>query len=138
MVSRLKGRDTGAVGKRISAPENARPSPNSLRPKFSFEHLVKGYCIACCERDEKVALLDRLHEMSQQTWQKLVEAPRHGQGYEKIAKTSMKVAIPSCLTQDSNILSFRFSGKKPMVGFRRDEVFFVVWLDRDFTVYKHS
>lgn len=49
----------------------------------------------------------------------------------------MKVVVPPSITEDTPILSFRFSGKAPMVGFRREEVFYVVWLDRAFDVYPH-
>jgi hypothetical protein len=122
---------------RIKTTENAKPSPNQLRPKFSLEHLQKSHCLSLCEKDEKAALADRLHQMSQLTWQQIQQADRHGQGSETIARTSLKVTVPSAITEDTPILSFRFCGKAPMVGFRQEEVFYVVWLDRAFDVYNH-
>lgn len=76
--------------------------------------------------------------MSQLTWQQIQQAHKHGQGGETIARTSLKVTIPTAITEDAPILSFRFCGKAPMVGFRKDEVFYVVWLDRAFDVYPHG
>lgn len=75
--------------------------------------------------------------MSQLTWQQLSQAPRHGQGFESIARKAIKGTFPSVLTQDVTILAFRFNGKAPMVGFRSGEVFHVVWLDRTFELYDH-
>lgn len=125
------------VSGRIRAPENAKPTPNQLRPKFSLEYMQKSHCLSLCEKDEKVALIDRMHELSQLTWQQIQQAPRHGQGHEIIDQSSIKPPMPSAITEDVKILSFRFCGKAPMVGFRRDEVFYIVWLDRAFDVYQH-
>jgi hypothetical protein len=59
-------------------------------------------------------------------------------GFEKIAKDSIKGSKPTFITEDLNeFLSFRFSGKKPMVGYRIQNVFYVLWFDLDFTLYKH-
>jgi len=71
------------------------------------------------------------------SWAQINQAPRHGLGYEKISHTSIKAAIPPHITEDVNFLAFRFSGKAPMVGYRKQEVFYIVWLDRNFTLYDH-
>jgi hypothetical protein len=36
-----------------------------------------------------------------------------------------------------NIIAFRFSGKKPMVGYKEGHTFNVLWFDRAFDVYQH-
>jgi hypothetical protein len=38
----------------------------------------------------------------------------------------------------SFFLAFRFFDKAPMVGYRKEEVFYVLWLDREFKLYQHS
>lgn len=76
--------------------------------------------------------------MSQLTWQQISNSGRHGQGSETIARTSIKSAtIPACITEDVKILAFRCIGLAPMVGYRVDEVFYVVWIDRAFGLYEH-
>lgn len=135
--NKLKQRQTLEQTGKLKSRDTQRASPQQMRPKFSFEHLQKSHCLSNCERDEKAALADRLHELSQLTWQQVMQADRHGQGCETIKRTSIKTAIPPCITEDSNILAFRFCGKAPMVGFRREEVFYLVWLDRDFSLYNH-
>lgn len=107
------------------------------RPKFCLEHLQKDHCISRCTSDEKAAFAERIHEMSQLTWQQLSQAPRHGQGYESIARNAIKGTFPSVVTDDVTLLAFRFCGKAPMVGFRTGEVFHVVWFDREFSLYDH-
>ena len=59
-------------------------------------------------------------------------------GAEKIPRRAFRVGIPQTITEDVPLLAFRFSGPKPMVGFRTDAVFNIVWLDRDFSVYNHG
>lgn len=108
-----------------------------MRPKFCLEHLQKDHCLSKCTLAEKAAFADRLHEMSQLTWQQLSQAHRHKQGFESIDRISIKGTFPAVLTADVTIYAFRFSGMAPMVGFRTGEVFHVVWLDRAFDLYPH-
>jgi hypothetical protein len=48
------------------------------------------------------------------------------------------VQIPAHVTEDVTLLSFRFHGKAPMVGYRVGRIFHIVWLDHDFAVYSHG
>jgi hypothetical protein len=127
------------AGGRIAAPvEHGAGSSDKERPIFSFEHLQKGYCISDCESSEKVALADKLREMSQLTWEQLRNAGRKGMGYEKIARSAINPSIPAVATEDVNLIAFRFCGNAPFVGFRVHRVFHVLWLDRSFTLYDHE
>jgi hypothetical protein len=114
-----------------------KASTQHLRPKFSLELLQKNYCLSRCTQTEKIALIERLHELSQLTWQMIMQTDRHRQGCEKIDHKAIKTALPPFINSDMTLLAFRFYGKAPMVGFREAEVFFIVWLDRDFTLYRH-
>jgi len=79
-----------------------------------------------------------LYKLSQLTWSQIQSSPRHGLGYEKIPRAAIKAPVPSLITEDTNFIAFRFSGKKAMVGYRDRAVFYVVWLDRNFTLYDHG
>lgn len=126
-------------GKHIQLPTIAAISSNKLRPIFALEFLQKGYCIADCDKDHKAAFADALRERSQLTWEDIQKAHRHGLGHEKIPRDRIKGPIPTAITEDvEDFLAFRFFGKAPMVGFRRDATFFVVWLDRNFSLYEHE
>ena len=43
------------------------------------------------------------------------------------------------LTEDvQRLIAFRFAGNAPMVGYRVQAIFYILWLDRDFTLYDHG
>ena len=125
-------------GGHLLAPQaDGKSSSHHLPPKFSLANLSKSHCLSVCTTEQKAAFADRIHELSQLTWQAIMQAPRGGQGSETIARTSIKPSIPKCITDDVNILAFRCIGKAPMVGYKIHDTFYVVWIDRDFTVYDH-
>ncbi|WP_051918947.1 hypothetical protein [Basilea psittacipulmonis] len=99
----------------------------------------RHYCLDACEGEEKIALLETLHKLSQRTWQELRNSNRHGLGTEKIAYTAIKgCPVPDFIVeQNIPLLAFRFHEKKPMVGYRENQIFHILWLDRNFTLYKH-
>ena len=72
------------------------------------------------------------------TWAQLRQSPRDKLGYEKISRDSIRGGIPNVVTEDVDIIAFRFCDKAPMVGFRaQDGTFFIVWFDRRFRLYPH-
>lgn len=114
-------------------------STDQQPPKFSLQYIHKDYCISLCQKEEKISFVNQIHLLSQKTWAEIRQAPRHGQGYEKIERTSIKSSIPSHITEDVNIIAFRFHGKAPMVGYRSaDGTFYIIWFDRNFTLYDHG
>lgn len=125
-------------GKIKLGPESSGSS-DLKQPKFSFCYLQKSHCIADCQKDEKVGFADKLYRISQLSWRQIKAADKHGLGFEKIARKAIKAGIPNHITEDvDHFLAFRFDGKKPMVGYRLGSTFFVVWFDRDFTLYDHG
>ena len=111
-----------------------RLSSNTLHPIFDVSALSRGaHPISACTKDEKSAFADKLVEMSQLSWQELVQSNRHKQGYEIIEDYPK----PSGLTDDVKIIAFRFYGMAPMIGYRQEQIFRIIALDRTFTAYKH-
>lgn len=102
-----------------------------------MEYLAKEHCLSACTAEEKAAFADRLHELSQLNWQQIAQAPRHGQGSETISRKAIKSPIPAVITEDVTIIAFRCIGKAPMVGFKAHDTFYVVWIDRAFSLYEH-
>ena len=73
------------------------------------------------------------------TWQQIFSADKHGLGAEKIFRKSIKVSIPKHITEDVDyFIALRFCGKAPMVGYRIKDIFRLIWLDRDLTLYNHG
>lgn len=121
---------------RFAPTPTAAPPPDTLYPAVSLRYLKSSHCISNCTKDEQAAFANRIREMTQMTWAQIKQAPRHGLGHEKIAQ--LKHKLPSGAPDDAHALAFRFDGKKPMVGFRDGNIFYVVWFDRDFSLYNHG
>lgn len=123
---------------RIKSGIDSSLSSDKKKPKFSFCYIESSHCITKCQKDEKAGLADRLYRLSQLTWSELKQQDRHKLGFEKIARDSIRSGIPVHITEDvDHFLAFRFDDMKAMVGYRLGSTFFVIWLDRDFTLYKH-
>lgn len=134
-----------AGGTHIPAPKLGPPRDDSYangdhhKPMFSFEHLGGDYCVTECTETEKASFVLRLHTLSKMTWAEIQKSHKHGLGYERIPRDRMgKRSYPEEVTDDVNMIAFRFFGKAPMVGYRKGRTFVVLFLDRDFTLYPHS
>lgn len=138
MKKRFNANKRKEKGERFSAKETTDIPPEQEPPLFSLRYLQKDYSLSQCTKDEKAAFADTLYQLSQLTWSQIKASSRHGLGYEKIDRNSISSAIPTHIKEDVNIVAFRFFGMAPMVGYRDGAVFYVIWLDRDFTLYPHS
>ncbi|MCP4134605.1 MAG: hypothetical protein GY754_26765 [bacterium] len=124
-------------GKRLEHTEESKSSPKFKHPVFCFKYLDKKYGLGNCTKDEKAALIEKLHYLSQLDWQTIQNSPRHGAGSEKIKQNSIKTGIPAHISKDVIFYSLRFSGRKPIVGYKSDFVFHIIWIDNRFEVYSH-
>lgn len=135
-MSRLRG-PSPSDGVRLKGDTSAPANLDLKAPIFCLE-LVDGFCLRDCTKDEKAALADALFKRSKLSWSELRQAPRHGLGYEKIERSSIKKSIPTLIKEDATFIAFRFCGKAPMVGYKDGRVFHIVWLDRGFALYDHG
>jgi len=136
VAPRLKDRGS-KVGKVLKERTEQVENPDLKPPVFSFEYLQQNYCVADCNADERSSVLSKLHTLSKLSWQQLRQAPRHGLGYEIIARNSIKAPLPRILTDEVNLIAFRAINMAPMVGFRVGRIFHILWVDRAFTLYNH-
>jgi hypothetical protein len=128
-------------GKKIAisaSAENARIDYNREKPTFCLRFVDTQYCITACDRDDKAALADKMRRMSCMTWNEIIQAPRHGMGFETISRDVIRRPIPAHITDDVTLIAFRFSGLKPMVGYRVNGMFHVIWFDCRFDLYPHD
>lgn len=100
--------------------------------------MVQSHSVDCCQQDELASLAKKLYKLSSMTWKEIREDDKHGLGSEKISQKAIKVQIPSIVTPDVSLLALRFYKKAPMVGFRKDNIFYIIWLDREFKIYDHG
>ena len=104
---------------------------------FSLRYIQKNHCYSDCQPAEKQALIEAMFKRREMTWQTIAKEHRHGLGYEKIERSSLTVNVPKIVPEDASILAFRFFGLAPMVGYKENDVFHILWLDRQYKVYPH-
>lgn len=103
---------------------------------FSFKYFPKKkYGLEVCDIADLKALVCQMKKLCSMTWNQVRSSPRHGLGTEKINSINEPIP-PDC--ENNQLLAFRYNGKKPMVGVRKGSVFEILYLDTDFTLYRHS
>ncbi|MDO8431953.1 MAG: hypothetical protein Q7S58_06025 [Candidatus Binatus sp.] len=138
MSSKFK-RPREDTSKHIKGQQQPSVSTDQLPPIFALHQMNDGrYCLPSCQQSDQAQFARALLERSRLTWAQLKCAPRHGMGFEKIEPSQVRQSLPSSVTEDVNLIAFRFSGKAPMVGYRDGQVFHVLWLDHDFSLYDHD
>ena len=122
-------------GANLKEPPVTKTEPQYLT--ISLRHLRNSHCITTCDDVETRSFADKVRILTGMLWTEINGLPRHGLGFEQISRKSMKVPVPGHLTDDVNIIAFRFNAKKPMIGYRDGPVFYVLWFDRVFDCYDH-
>ncbi|MCF8198238.1 MAG: hypothetical protein K9J42_05700 [Sulfuritalea sp.] len=108
-------------------------------PAFSLRYLSPKWCITGCNQEGKAAFADKVRILTQKSWMEILNLPKKGQGFEKIPRDQIKAPIPPHVTEDvTHFWAFRFHGKAPMVGYKSNEIFHVLWFDPDFELYDHG
>lgn len=128
-------------GKNISISQKNSNGVDNQTFTFSLEYVQKNYCFEKLNKDEKAAVISSIFKRSQLTWRQLRQSPRHALGIEEISRKYLKVKIPDNIpfvSKDTVFHAIRFCGKKPMVGFRYERVFYILWFDREFKLYDHG
>jgi hypothetical protein len=135
-MGKLKQRK-GKPGKKLRPDFESSPYPQFEHPVFCFRYLSKKYGLSSCDKNEKAALIEQLHLLSQMTWTDIKMADRHGCGSEKINPKSLKIPIPTHLSIDVSFYALRFMGFKAFVGYRTDFIFHILYIDTKFKLYNH-
>jgi len=125
-------------GQRFSAKQTSQESAELQPPYFSLRYVQNSHCISNCQLKDKAAFADTIRKLSQLKWVEIKQINRHALGYEKIERKSIKTGIPKHITDDVQFIAFRYSGMKPMIGYRDGVVFHIVWFDDKFSIYSHS
>jgi len=120
-------------------PDAIDCNADNLPPKFSLQYLVKHshFGFESLAKEHKSALADTIYQLSQYKWSDLRYAARHGKGYEKIKRSTLKFKLPDGITDECSIIAFRFFGKAPMIGYRGSDTFYIIAFDTKFKAYAH-
>ena len=117
-------------------PLGEKKGTNHLVPAFCFKELQATYDVDKCTKDEQIKLIKSIVKRKSMTWHQITLADKHGLGTESI--THFSINIPKQFT-DLTFLAFRLGGdrKSTFIGYRRDQIFYIVWVDPKGKVYKH-
>ena len=102
------------------------PHPNSLSPLFSLSKLLASAA------DDKVRAMvfDHLAHMSLETWQQVTDTLREGSGFELIEVERFSRRVQRAVPQDQKkLLVFRCSDVVRRIGYRIEQVYYVVLVD---------
>lgn len=123
---------------RITAEAASRPDFQKQHPKYSFEYLDGAYCITKCETEVRAEVITTLHKIAKQTWQELQQISRKCGGFEFLPVDSLKCKIPEYFKNSEKAVVFHNPGKKAIIGFREEENYFIIAIDRNFKAYNHG
>ena len=106
---------------------------------FSLERVQPGaYCFSSLDQEHKAKFSESIFKRKSLLWSEIKNLPKHGLGTEKIPIKALKTPLPAFVKDDlSDFIVFRFHGKKPMIGYRVHNIFYVLWFDHDFSAYDH-
>ncbi|HTE21806.1 MAG TPA: hypothetical protein VK674_02085 [Candidatus Limnocylindria bacterium] len=125
----------------LVSPTSAINTPVDGYPIFCFKHLVKGYTLDECQKNDKVNFIGKLIYMTQKSWRQLMlDAYKSGAGFETIKKHQIKTALPTIVTEDvSTLYCIKFNTKKSRIlGHKSGNIFHVTHIDVSCTAYDHS
>lgn len=108
---------------------------------FSFKYLTenKDYGLNSLSNEAKVKLVNSINSYSHKNWNEIQSTHKHiNGGMETIKQDAIKVKIPNFIKEDTKLIVLRFGKKIPMVGFRDNSIFHVVWFDPKFQLYNHG
>lgn len=108
-------------------------------PVFSLKHVQPGaFCLSELNKDCKAQFAHSMFKRRDLSWRVLKRTDRHGLGLEQISPAAIKAPMPNVLSDGTDLIAFRYHGMRPMVGFRQRDVFYILWFDHNFTLYKHG
>lgn len=105
---------------------------------FCLRWMASGYTVSDCSSKDRAAFAERLYRLSQLTWPEVYSSHRHGLGAEKIARGDLRACVRDRIPESAPPIALRFSGKKPMIGYRDENILRIVALDPKFEAYPHS
>lgn len=81
-------------------------------------------------------MFNKLRILSQMIWKDINVLPREN-GTEIIDRSNLKVGLPQFMTEDIRILSIRFGSVERMIGYKLDNIFYILYLDVNCSIYSH-
>jgi len=106
-------------------------------PMLSFKHIRQGYCVEELSERQRSEFLLKWFKRAKFTWAELGLHAKHSLGFEFMPHNEIKPMVPEYLRQEKYMV-FRHEGNLPIVGFKAGDIFYVLWIEKEYgQVYKH-
>ena len=109
-------------------------STDNLPPLFSFQYTVKGFDLSACDLHCAKKVIDLIDKFSKVSWRDSKSTQRHGIGFEKISDLKKDITEEF---EGRTILSCSLSEIMRFLGFREQQIFYVLWIDKTGEIYRH-
>lgn len=124
------------VGDKIISPEavklNSSGSTDHMMPVFSFcDACPNHFQLSDWRKDELKALMDTFKDMGGKPWSEV----RKIKGFKAVDPATFSQKLPKYISPDVTIHECRVTGKARLFGHRTDNIFNVIWFDRNHQVY---
>lgn len=122
---------------------NHRNIDSNQYPYFSFRYICeKNHCMKKCSYEQLKAISDKLRILSCLEWNTIETSPKETNGFEPLPQSAIKASMPDIVKNDEPMIIFRFRKARKragrIVGVRRDNKFYIIFIDRNFTLYNHG
>ena len=120
----------------------ARPTSETVGHPviFSLQHIQAGkFCFSILDHKQKGDFADALYRRKDFTWNDLYQNDHKKLGVESLPADRIKASKPTFMTEDVDKYEvIRFSKEDGrVVGFRKSNVFYILWIDCKFKLYNH-
>jgi len=107
---------------------------------FDFRYMSEEHTYNKATNAHWPKLFLDLKQISSKSWASTMQNPRQTrQGYEKLPQDALNKPLPSCIPNDTKLDVIRVAGSNAarLIGYKNKSVFYVLWLDFDYSVYPH-
>lgn len=107
---------------------------------FSLSRIETGkYCFKRLNKREKAKLIDSIYSRRHFTWLTIQDESNLTIGYEMLPTKGFKPTPPDFITPEmKELMVFRFGKDGRMAGYKKEHIFYIVWLDCTFKLYDHG
>jgi hypothetical protein len=120
---------------------NFKKTEKLKHPFFSHRYITTGsYCVKRCRIDQFRSFSDKLRILSSLDWKTIESSPRETNGFELLPVSALREKMPPPFDKIDKAMVFRFGANAGrIVGVRNtDDMFFILFIDHDFTLYDHG
>jgi hypothetical protein len=120
---------------------NFKKTEKLKHPFFSHRYITTGaYCVKRCRIEQFRSFADKLRILSSLDWPTIESSPRETNGFELLPSSALKEKLPAPFEKEDKAMVFRFGGNAGRIVGVRDsqDMFFILFIDHDFTLYDHG